>query len=98
MKGMNIIMKTRIAVISIIIENSNSIEDVNHSLHEYRDYIIGRMGLPYRKHDISIISIVMDATNDTISALSGKLWMIADVTSNAIYSKLVFSDEKKEID
>lgn len=88
-------MKTRIAVVSIIIENPQSVEDVNNILHEYRDCIIGRMGLPYRKYDISIISIVMDGSNEIISALSGKLGMIADVTSNVIYSKVGFSDEEK---
>lgn len=80
-------MDTRIAVVSIIIENRDSTEKVNNILHEYGEHIIGRMGLPYNKRDISIICIVMDAPNNAISALSGKLGMIKDVTAKTTYSK-----------
>jgi putative iron-only hydrogenase system regulator len=80
-------METRVAVVSIIIEEKESIAAVNGILHEYSDYIIGRMGLPYRAKNISIISIVMDAPNDTISALSGKIGRLEGVSVKALYSK-----------
>ena len=66
-------METRIAVIGIIVENRESVEAVNTILHQYGQYIIGRMGLPYEKKKMNIISIVVDAPQDAISALSGKL-------------------------
>jgi len=91
-------METRIAAVSIIIENTDSVEKVNNVLHDYRKYIIGRMGLPYNKRNIAIICIVMDAPNDVISALSGKLGMVPDVTAKSVYSKLFSSDETKGID
>lgn len=91
-------METRIAAVSIIIENTDSVEKVNNILHDYRKYIIGRMGLPYNKRNIAIICIVMDAPNDVISALSGKLGMVPDVTAKSVYSKLFSSDETKGID
>ena len=65
-------MDTRVAVISIIVEDNNSIETLNQLLYDARDYIIGRMGIPYREKGISIISIAIDASQDIISALSGK--------------------------
>ncbi|NLV35460.1 MAG: iron-only hydrogenase system regulator [Clostridiaceae bacterium] len=88
-------MDTRIAAISIIVENPESVEKLNNILHEYGQYIIGRMGLPYQKRNISIISIVMDAPNDVISALSGKLGMLPDVTAKTLYSKLSSDDGGK---
>lgn len=91
-------METRIAAVSIIIENANSVEKANNILHDYSNYIIGRMGLPYRKRNISIICIVMDAPNDVISALSGKLGMLENVTAKAVYSNRFYSDEIKETD
>lgn len=81
-------MNTRIAVVGIIVENPDSVEKLNKILHEYSKYIIGRMGIPYQKRDISIISIVMDAPNDIISALSGKLGMLPDVSTKTVYSKI----------
>jgi putative iron-only hydrogenase system regulator len=90
-------METRIAAVSIIIENADSVEKVNNILHDYRKYIIGRMGIPYHKRSISIICIVMDAPNDAISALSGKLGMIPNVTAKSVYSKLFHSDDAKGI-
>lgn len=88
-------METRIAAISIIIENPDSVEKLNNILHEYGKYIIGRMGIPYHKRNISIISIVMDAPNDVISALSGKLGMLPNVSAKAVYSKISTTDETK---
>lgn len=81
-------MEERIAVIGIIIENENVVERVNALLHDYGRHIIGRMGLPHREKKIAIISIVMDAPQDTISALSGKLGMIPNVSAKTVYSKI----------
>lgn len=80
-------METRIAVVSIIVENMDSAGKINDILHNYGRYIIGRMGIPYHKRDISIISVVMEAPMDVISALSGKLGMIPDVISKTVFSK-----------
>ena len=66
-------METRVAVMSIIVEDANSVEPINALLHEHGPYIIGRMGIPYRERGISIISIAMDAPDNTISALAGKI-------------------------
>jgi putative iron-only hydrogenase system regulator len=80
-------METRIALIAIVIENRESTGKLNDVLHEYGEYIVGRMGIPYRKRNISVISIVMDAPSDTISALSGKLGMIPHINIKTVYSK-----------
>ena len=80
-------MDKRIAILGIIIENPDMASQVNELLHEYRDNIIGRMGMPYREKNISVISIVMDAENNVISALSGKLGMLEGVSAKAVYSK-----------
>ncbi len=80
-------METRIAVIGIIVENKESVETVNTILHQYSQYIIGRMGLPYEKKKMNIISIVVDAPQDAISALSGKLGRLPGITSKALYSR-----------
>jgi putative iron-only hydrogenase system regulator len=80
-------METRVAIIGIIVENTDSVEKMNSVLHEYRDYIVGRMGIPYPKRHIQVISVIVDAPNDVISALSGKLGMLPDVTTKTIYSK-----------
>lgn len=81
-------METRIAVVGIIVEDTKSAKDVNKLLHDYGSYIVGRMGIPHRERKISIISVVMDAPQDIISALSGKLGMIPNVSAKAVYSKL----------
>lgn len=81
-------MDKRVAILGIIVENPDSVLNVNELLHEYREYIIGRMGMPYRERNISVISIVMDADNDVISSLSGKLGMIDGVNAKAVYSKM----------
>lgn len=79
-------MKTRIALIGIIVENTGKTEELNALLHEYGKYIIGRMGLPYREKKVSIISVVLDAPQDTISALSGKLGKIEGLSVKTVYS------------
>lgn len=80
-------METRVALIGIIIENPDSVPQMNALLHEYGPYIIGRMGIPYREKGISIISIVIDAPMDKISSLSGKLGMLDGVSTKTIYSR-----------
>ncbi|HWQ79295.1 MAG TPA: TM1266 family iron-only hydrogenase system putative regulator [Anaerovoracaceae bacterium] len=80
-------MESRVALIGIIVENRDSAESLNKLLHQHADYIIGRMGLPYPKRGISIISICMDAPADVISSLSGKLGMLPGVNIKTIYSK-----------
>ena len=79
--------ETRIAVIGIIIDDRNQAEAVNTLLSQYGQYVIGRMGLPYEKKQVNIISIVVDAPMDAISALSGKLGRLPGVSSKALYSK-----------
>ena len=80
-------MDTRVAVISIIIENPASVQPMNEILHEYSEFIIGRMGIPYRSRGISIISIAVDAPQDKISALSGKIGRLDGVNAKAAYSR-----------
>lgn len=80
-------MGTRIALIGIVVEDTNVTEKVNTILHEYGQCIIGRMGIPYREKNVSIISVVIDATNDVISSLSGKLGMIEGINVKTVYSK-----------
>ena len=80
-------METRLAVIGIIVENPASTEQLNAILHEYGEYIVGRMGIPYRQRKLNIISIIIDAPTEVISALSGKLGMLEGVSAKANYSK-----------
>ncbi|WP_331654373.1 TM1266 family iron-only hydrogenase system putative regulator [Aminipila sp.] len=81
-------VETRVALLGIIIENKDSIEKINSLLHEYREYIIGRMGIPYEKRKISVISIALDAPTDIVSALSGKIGRLPGVSTKAVYSKV----------
>ena len=80
-------METRVAVISIIIEDSASVQPMNEILHQYAEYIIGRMGIPYREKGINIISIAMDAPLNAINTLSGKIGRLPGVSAKAAYSK-----------
>ena len=82
-------METRVAVMSIIIENLDAVEQVNTLLHEYGEHIIGRMGIPYRRRGISIISVAMDAPQDTIAALSGKIGRMPGVSVKTSYSSVI---------
>lgn len=82
-------METRVAVMSIIVENPNMVEQLNSLLHEYSDYIIGRMGIPYRKRRISIISIALDAPQNTISALAGKVGSLSGIQVKTAYSSVI---------
>ena len=86
-------METRIAVISIIVEKPEAAAALNELLHQYSQYIIGRMGIPYRQRGISIISVAVEAPQDAISALSGKLGRMAGVSAKAAYSGYIFTEE-----
>ena len=79
-------MEKRVAIVAIIVENRKSIETLNAILHDYAEYIIGRMGLPYRERGISIISIAIDASQDVINALSGKIGNLEGICSKTVYS------------
>lgn len=86
-------MEHRIAVIGIIVEKTDAVEKLNHVLHEYSRYIIGRMGIPYQKRSISVISVVVDAPQDAISALSGKIGRLDGITAKTAYSNVISCDE-----
>ena len=80
--------ETRLAIIAIIVEEIEQTERLNKILHNYSQYIIGRMGIPYQKKNVNVISVVVDAPNDVIGAISGKLGMIDNITVKTVYSKL----------
>ena len=86
-------METRVAIISIIVEDGGKIEEINRLLHETNEYIIGRMGIPYRQKGIHIISIAIDAPQDTISTLSGKIGRLSGVTTKTAYSNVITKTE-----
>ena len=77
-----------IAVIAIIVEDRSKSGELNRLLHEYGEYIVGRMGVPYRPKGVSVISVILDAPQEKISALSGKLGMLEGITSKTVYSKM----------
>ena len=79
-------MKTRVAVMAIILESKENAEQLNAVLHDYREYILGRMGLPYAKHEINIISVALDAPQDIINSLAGKIGRIEGVNVKTAYS------------
>lgn len=81
-------MENRVAMISIVVEDYSAAESVNALLHQFGQYIIGRMGIPYRTREISLISVAIDAPGDQISALSGKLGMIPGASSKTVYAKI----------
>lgn len=81
-------METRVAVISVIVGKDGDVEHLNALLHDYRNYIIGRMGIPYRKRNVSIISVVLDAPQDEISTLAGKIGNLKDVNVKTAYSNV----------
>lgn len=82
-------METRVAIIGIIVQDENSVELLNNVLHEYGKYIIGRMGIPYHAKGINIISIAVDAPQDVISALSGKIGKLQGISAKAAYSNII---------
>lgn len=79
-------METRVAVMSIIVENGEAVERLNAILHEYGEYIIGRMGIPYRERKVNIIAIALDAPQNTISALAGKVGSLNGISVKTAYS------------
>ena len=81
-------MDSRVSVISIIIKDEEAAGAVNDLLHEFRQYIVGRMGIPYRQREVSITSVVLDAPGDATSSLSGKLGMIAGVSAKTLTAKM----------
>ncbi len=82
-------METRVALIGIIVENAASVAALNDLLHQYAPYIIGRMGVPYRARGVNIISVVLDAPQDAISALSGKIGRLEGVSAKTQYSNII---------
>ncbi len=80
-------METRVAVISIIVEDAESVAALNELLHEYGEYVIGRLGIPYRAKNINIISIAIDAPQDKINTLTGRIGKLHGVSAKAAYSK-----------
>ncbi len=86
-------MESRVAVIGIIIENSDCVDKVNAILHEYARYILGRMGIPYREKNLNIISIAIDAPQDVISSISGKIGRLPGVSAKTAYSGIITRSE-----
>lgn len=81
-------MQTRVAIISVIVEKFDKIDEFNSILHEYSEYVIGRMGVPYRKKNISVISVAVDAPQDVINAISGKLGRLDGISVKTLLSKV----------
>ena len=85
----------RIALLGIVIEDLNSASKINDILHSYSKYILGRMGIPCRERGVSVMSIVLDAPDDIINSVSGKIGMLPDVSAKTIYSKISNRKEKE---
>ena len=81
-------MDNRVALMAIIVEDRDSVKELNDLLHEYGDYIIGRMGIPYHKRGISVLSVALDASNNVISSLSGKIGKLSGVSIKTAYSNV----------
>ena len=79
--------QTRIAVMSIIVEDRESAESLNRLLHNYGNYIIGRMGLPYEKKKLSLMSVALDAPENTLSELAGKVGNLPNISVKTAYAK-----------
>jgi len=85
-------MEKRVAVMGIIVENVETVKELNDILHDYGTYIIGRMGIPYREKNINIISIAIDAPQDIISALSGKIGKLSGISVKTAYSNVISNE------
>ena len=85
-------METRIAVMGIIVENMEPVEILNSILHDYGEYIVGRMGIPYRKKNVNIVSIAVDAPQDVMSAMSGKIGKIEGISVKTAYSNVITNE------
>lgn len=79
-------METRVAIISIIIENPDKVDQFNNILHEYGSYILGRMGIPYRKRNINVVCIFLDAPQDVINTLAGRIGRLDGISAKTVYS------------
>lgn len=90
------LMESRVAIIGIIVENPESVDKLNGILHEYGRYIIGRMGIPYRKKKINIISVAIDAPQDIISTVSGKIGRLDGINTKTAYSNVITTGEDNE--
>ena len=86
-------METRVAVMSIIVERRDTTETLNHILHEYSEFIIGRMGIPYRQKNISIISIAIDAPQDKISTLAGRIGKLSGISVKTAFSSVISHED-----
>lgn len=80
-------METRIAALSILVEQPDSVEALNALLHEYAPYILGRMGIPYREKGVNILCIALDAPMDAVNALTGRIGRLPGVSAKAVCSK-----------
>lgn len=87
---------TRLAIVAIIVEDPGVADDVNRLLHEYREWVVGRMGIPCRERGVAVISVVLDAPQPTVSALSGKLGMLPGINVKTVYSN-VTNKEKSHV-
>ncbi len=85
-------METRVAVMAIIVTCPDSVEDLNTLLHEYRNYIIGRMGIPYREKNINVMSVAIDAPQNVISALTGKIGKLSGITVKTAFSNVITNE------
>ena len=86
-------MESRVAVLSIIVENTEKINELNELLHRYGEYIIGRMGIPYREKAINIICVAVDAPQDVISSLAGRVGKLDGISVKTAYSSKIYGDE-----
>lgn len=89
-------MSTRVAVISIIVESQENVEELNRILSESRDYVIGRMGIPYRDRKVNIICVAVDAPQDMINSLTGKIGRLKGIMAKTTYSNVISEDDKDE--
>lgn len=81
-------METRVAIIGIIVGNMESVEKLNAILHQYASYMIGRLGIPYRQKKVSVISVAVDAPEDIISSLAGKIGKLDGVSAKTVYANV----------
>ena len=80
-------MENRVALVGIVVNNEDSVEPLNKILHDYKEFIVGRMGIPYRERQLSVINVILDAPKEVISALSGKLGMINGIKCQVLTTK-----------
>ena len=80
-------METRVALVAIIVRENASVPALNELLHQYGSYMVGRMGVPYRSRGVNIISVAMDAPQDMINAMTGKIGRLAGISAKAVCSK-----------